>query len=107
MNARNQKLQIILDARKQVSAGALTAEQALTRIVWQMLEPHERAILGRILQYGDLQTADIAAAFGCAYNHASTDLKRLHDYGLLSRREVVTNDGRHFVYSAVDGLDEV
>ena len=43
-------------------------------------------------------TNDVIERFGLRPNHASTLLKSLYDLGLLDRRKVVDENGRHFEY---------
>jgi len=104
---RNKKLQLVMGAWKQVQAGELSAEQALIRVVWAMLEPKERAILGFAVQRGKVMTTDVAERFGLSNIHASTTLKQLFDWGLLSRTEEITEDGRRFVYAPIKAVMEV
>lgn len=107
MTERNKKLQLVMGAWRQVQAGVLTAEQALVRVMWSMLEPQERAILGFAVQRGKLTTTNVAERFSLSEQHASTTLKQLFDWGLLSRTEEITEDGRRFVYAPIKAVMEV
>jgi len=104
---RNKKLQLVMGAWKQVQTGELSAEQALIRVVWAMLEPKERAILGFAVQRGTVMTPDVAERFGLSDTHASTTLKHLFDWGLLRRTEEITEEGRRFVYAPIKAVMDV
>lgn len=107
MTERNKKLQLVMGAWKQVQTGELSAEQALIRVVWTMLEPKERAILGFAVQRGKVMTPDVVERFGLSSIHASTTLKQLFDWGLLQRTEEITQEGRRFVYAPIAAVMEV
>lgn len=107
MSARNQKLQIVLSARAQVAAGELTAEQALTRIVWEMLEPFERRVLGYVIQMQTVTAMQVAIKFQITLGYASTELKLLFDNGLLERTERIDDNGRYFLYTPTKGIGDV
>lgn len=104
MTDRNKKLQLVIGAWQQVRAGDLSAEQALIRVVWAMLEPKERAIPGFAVQRGTVITPEVAERFQLTDQHASTTLKQLFDWGLLSRVEEITADGKRFVYAPIEAV---
>jgi len=104
---RNKKLQLVIGAWRQVQDGELAAEQALIRVLWAMLEPKERAILGFAVQRGTVMTPEVAERFHLSEQHASTTLKQLFDWGLLSRVEEITEDGRRFVYAPIEAVMQV
>lgn len=107
MSDRNQKLRAVLTARAQVEAGDITAEQALNRIVWAMLEPTECKILGYIVQAQLVTATTINGKFGISLTHASTVLKQMADNGLLVRVEQVESYGRYFAYSPAGWIANV
>lgn len=107
MKQRNQKLHLALEARRQFQAGEINAEQALTRLVWGLLEPMERKALGYAVQTGSVTASDVAARFGISITHASTVLKLLYDHELLTRTDVIDDCGRAYVYAPAEGVDDV
>lgn len=107
MTERNQKLQLILSAWQQANAGELSAEQALTRCVWGMLEPLEKRVLGYAVQCGQVTSADLVERFQLSKNHASTELKLLFDRGLLVREAHTDEIGMRYVYRPAAGIADV
>ena len=107
MTERNQKLQLILSAWQQANAGELSAEQALTRCVWGMLEPVEKKVLGYAVQCGQVTAADLVERFQLSKGHASTELKQLFDYGLLVREAHTDDVGLRYVYRPAAGVANV
>lgn len=107
MSERNQKLQLVLSAWQQANAGELSAEQALTRCVWGMLEPVEKKVLGYAVQCGQVTAADLVERFQLSKSHASTQLKMLFDYGLLVREAHTDDVGLRYVYRPAAGVANV
>jgi len=99
MSNRNQKLHAVLQARVQMHSGECTAEQALTRLVWEMLEPQYRQVMGIALVTGKLTTADVCTQMEVSANHASNILKQLTDDGLLNREPHIDERGLCYVYA--------
>lgn len=107
MSARNKKLQLTMDALHEAQSGTISAEQALIRLVWAMLEPAERKLLAFIVQRGSVTSADVVAQFKVSQNYASTDLKRLSDLGLLKREPCAIGNELGYRYMSAEWIVDV
>lgn len=107
MTARTQRLQAVLQAREQVASGAVDAEQVLTRLVWEILEPQYRAVMGMAVASPTITSADVCAKLKTNANQAAGILRQLADDGLLIREPHVDERGLCYRYHAADWMKNV
>lgn len=98
-HARYQVKQRIAQAYKAALAEPPLALHMLRLLMVLSLNAQQSAVYEYICNHGDTVTTDIMQQFGWKLNHASTILKELAGYALVTRRQVRDNVGKHWIYS--------
>jgi hypothetical protein len=65
------------------------------------LEKHLVGTLKDLMKRRNLRAVDISKNFGLAINVSSTKLNKLYNYGLVVRREEISEKGREYIYSSL------
>lgn len=85
--------------RVAVRQNPICAEALVTAALIELLPPRHRRVLNLLETATNVTADEIHLALNIQINHASMLLSELYDLNLLTRRKVVDDTGRYFVYN--------
>src|SRR5690242_4949610 len=95
---RTKRLKMVVKARQDYITGKAAAIEIFDNLIEDMLEGQERKMLNLIRQCPDITSPKLAELFGKSQSNVSTLLLNLYQAGLVTRKKVVDNRGRHYMY---------